>query len=275
MSVKLPEELLSAAPGGESTGTAADTPRPERRGGSAVPATPASHLVSLVAPASFEAEQYRILRHAVERRHSDHGVAVVAVTSPGGGEGKTTTAVNLAGALAQAAEQRVLLVEADLRRPGVLAQLRMPSTGFGLAEAIADGARRIEDLCQPVPGFNLWVLPAGHPVMAPYEILRSPRVAEVLAEARSRYDYVIIDTPPVIPCPDYRLLEPSIDGAILVVAADKTPREMLDKALDLMNRTKTLGVIFNGERYRPNEYSNYYSGGPPAAARWPWSKHHR
>jgi capsular exopolysaccharide synthesis family protein len=235
---------------------------------------PAAHLVSLVAPESFEAEQYRILRHTVERRHADDGVAVVAVTSPSGGEGKTTTAINLAGALAQAAEQRVLLVEADLRRPGVIAQLRMVPTGFGLAEAITDGARRLDELCQPVPGFNLWVLPAGRALMAPYEILRSPRVADLLAEARRRYDYLIIDTPPVIPCPDYRLLEPFIDGVILVVAADKTPREMMDTALDVLDRPKTLGVIFNGEAHQPDRYSYYYSSatGPERAARWPWSK---
>jgi capsular exopolysaccharide synthesis family protein len=272
MSIKMPEELLSAAPAGGKAGPITDTPPPGPGPGSAVPSAPAAHLVSLVAPTSFEAEQYRILRHAVERRHTEVGAVVLAVTSPSGGEGKTTTAINLAGALAQAADHRVLLVEADLRRPGVIAQLRMAPAVFGLAEAITDGGRRLDELCQPVPGFNLWVLPAGRPAMAPYEILRSPRVADLLAEARRRYDYLIIDTPPVIPCPDYRLLEPSIDGVILVVAADKTPREMMDRALDLLDRSKTLGVILNGEAHQADRSSYYYSGGPPAVARWPWSK---
>jgi capsular exopolysaccharide synthesis family protein len=273
MSTKLPEELMSTAPAGEKSGRITDVPRAGPGPGSAVPCAPAAHLVSLVAPTSFEAEQYRILRHVVERRHTEGGTAVVAVTSPSGGEGKTTTAINLAGSLAQAADHRVLLVEADLTRPGVVAQLRMSSTGVGLAEAITDSARRLDELCQPVPGFNLWVLPAGHPVMAPYEILRSPRVADLLAEARHRYDYVIIDTPPVIPCPDYRLLEPSIDGVILVVAADKTPREMMDRALDLLERSKTLGVILNGETHQADRSSYYYSAGhPKPAARWSWFK---
>ena len=272
MTIKLPEELLSATPAGEEAGAAAETARPERGRSSAVPSAPAAHLVSLVAPASFEAEQYRILRHAIERRHTDGVATTTAVTSPNGGEGKTTTAINLAGALAQAADQRVLLVDADLRRPGVVAQLRMASTAPGLAEAVADAARPLEELCQPVPGFNLWVLPAGHAVMAPYEILRSSRVAELLAEARSRYDYVIIDTPPVIPCPDYRLLEPFIDGVILVVAADKTAREMMDAALDLLDRPKTLGVIFNGEAHQPDHSSYYYSAARSEPSRWSWFK---
>ncbi len=272
MSTKRPHELLRAAPASEKPGPALETARPRSERGSSVTPTPAAHLVSLVAPTSFEAEQYRILRHMIERRRTDDGLAVVAVTSPSGGEGKTTTAINLAGALAQAAEHRVLLVEADLRRPGVVAQLGMSAPGFGLAEAITDGARRFEELCLPVPGFNLSVLPAGHPVMSPYEILRSPRVTDLLAEARSRYDYLIIDTPPVIPCPDYRLLEPSIDGVMLVVAADKTPREMMDTALDLLDKPKTLGVIFNGETHQPKRSSYYYSAGRPEPSRWPWFK---
>src|SRR2546428_7897795 len=144
----------------------------------------------------------------------------------------------------------------------------MASRVVGLAEAITDHARELDGLCPEVPGFNLWVMPAGRPAMAPYEILRSPRLADLLAQARRRYDYVIVDTPPVIPCPDYRLLEPSIDGVILVVAADKTPREMLDAALDLLDRPKTLGVIFNVECHQPDRYSYYYSRS--TASRWPW-----
>ncbi|PYQ17309.1 MAG: hypothetical protein DMF80_01200 [Acidobacteria bacterium] len=272
MSTELSKERLSAAPAAERAGPASEVRSAAGRD-SAASSTPAAHLVSLVAPGSFEAEQYRILRHAIERRRADHGVAVVALTSPSGGEGKTTSAINLGGALAQAAELRVLLVEADLRRPSVAAQLRMPPPGAGLAEAITDRTRRLDELCLPIPGFNLWVLPAGRPVMAPYELLRSPRVAELMAEARSRYDYVIVDTPPVIPCPDYRLLEPSIDGVILVVAADKTPREMLDTALDLLDRPKALGVVFNGERPQPDRYSYYYSR--PTATRWPWLRRQR
>jgi capsular exopolysaccharide synthesis family protein len=235
---------------------------------------PAPQLVSLVSPTSFEAEQYRILRHSVERRHLHDGIAVIAVTSAGGGDGKTTTAINLAGALAQAADQRVLLVEADLRRPALMAQVGMRPTDFGLAEAITDGSHRLEDLTVRVPGFNLWVLPAGRPMMNPYETLRSPRVAALMAEARNQYAYVIIDTPPVVPCPDYLLLEPLIDAVVLVVAADRTPREMMDAALDMLDKSKTLGIIFNGQGHQPDRYSyHYYSSARKSpAGRWPWSR---
>jgi capsular exopolysaccharide synthesis family protein len=236
----------------------------ESRSAALSAAAPAAHLVSLVAPTSFEAEQYRMVRHVVERRHQETGLSVVAVTSPGGSEGKTTTAINLAGALAQAVDQRVMLVEADLRRPRMLEQLGLPPAAAGLAEAALDPAKTLDDVCQNCPTFNLTVLPAGNPPMAPYEILRSPRIPVLLAEARRRYDYVIVDTPPVVPCPDYRLIEPSVDGAILVVAADKTPREMVDSALDLLDRGKTLGLLFNGGRGSP-EYEAYGYADPAAA----------
>src|SRR6266849_4790139 len=77
------------------------------------------HLVSLVMPASFEAEQYRALRHVVEQLHRTANLQIIGVSSPGAGDGKTTTAINLAGALAQAPEARVLLIDADLRQPAV------------------------------------------------------------------------------------------------------------------------------------------------------------
>jgi capsular exopolysaccharide synthesis family protein len=225
---------------------------------------PEPHLVSLVAPTSFEAEQYRILRHAVEQRHRDSGLRVLAVTSPSGAEGKTTTSINLAGALAQAREARVLLVEADLRRPGVLRQLGLSGSGPGLVEAVLDSARRLSDVVRDCPAYNLHLLPCGTPPLAPYEVLKSPRLTELLDEAREAYDYVVIDTPPVVPCPDYRLLEKAVDGTILVVAADRTPRGLVDAALGLLDPARVLGLVFNGDSGRGRRYEDHYYGSPAA-----------
>src|SRR5207302_7946689 len=91
------------------------------------------HFVSLVTPATFEAEQYRALRHMIEELHASSGLAVVAVSSPSVGDGKTTTAINLAGALAQSPDARVLLIDADLRRPSLARHLSLqgsPSPGL-------------------------------------------------------------------------------------------------------------------------------------------------
>jgi len=240
------------------------THKPPTRAGSAgdqVP-LPEQHLVSLVAPTSFEAEQYRILRHTVEQRHRDSGLRVLAVTSPSGGEGKTTTSINLAGALAQGRDTRVLVLEADLRRPAVLRQLGLKSGGPGLVEAVVDSALRLHDVVRPCPSFNLDVLPCGHPPLAPYEILKSPRLAELLDQARETYDYVVVDTAPVLPCPDYRLLEKSVDGTILVVAAHRTPRGLVDAALGLLDPSRVLGLVFNGDSGRATKYQDHYYAAP-------------
>src|SRR5207302_8171231 len=104
----------------QAEGTRAGRKEPGRR-----PPDVDEHLVSLVTPSSFAAEQYRVLRHLVEQMHKDADLGVVAVTSPAAGDGKTTTAINLAGSLAQAPDARVLLIDADLRAGSVREHLRL------------------------------------------------------------------------------------------------------------------------------------------------------
>ncbi|PYN06030.1 MAG: hypothetical protein DME06_19000, partial [Candidatus Rokuibacteriota bacterium] len=120
------------------------------------------HLVSLLAPTSFEAEQYRALRHLIEQLHKSTDLSVVAVSSPGGADGKTTTAINLAGALAQAPDARVLLVDADLRGAALATYLGLGErTGPGLVDAILDANLTVEAVAQACPDLNLSVVPAG------------------------------------------------------------------------------------------------------------------
>jgi capsular exopolysaccharide synthesis family protein len=230
---------------------------------------PEQHLVSLVAPTSFEAEQYRILRHTVEQRHRESGLRTLAITSPSGSEGKTTTSINLGGALAQGRDTRVLLLEADLRRPSILRQLGLKPGGPGLVEAVLDSGLRLSDVVRACSAYNLDVLPSGKPPLAPYEILKSTRLGELLAQARESYDYVVIDTPPVVPCPDYRLLEKAVDGTILVVAAHKTPRGLVDAALSLLDPARVLGLVFNGDSGRGTRYQDHYYSAPAEKRRPP------
>ncbi len=186
--------------------------------------TPEPHLVSLVAPSSFEAEQYRMLRHVIENKRRDTGLCTVGVTSPEEGEGKTTTAINLAGALAQNREARVLLIDADLRQPSIAQRLRMPRAGAGLVTAILDPSRAPADLISVDRRFNLAILPAGPHHATPYELLKSPALGVFLQALREVFDYIVIDTAPVMPCPDPRLVEPWLDGFLVVVKAHKTPK---------------------------------------------------
>src|SRR5262249_34696163 len=138
-----------------------------------------SHLVSLLSPGAHEAEPYRALRHLVEQRRQITGLGVLVVTSPGMGDGKTTTAINLAGALAQDAKARVLIIEADLRKPTLAARLGLDGAGrSGLAGAILDTRLALDAVVESCPPFNLDIVPAGHSQGAPYELLASPRFGE-------------------------------------------------------------------------------------------------
>ncbi len=227
------------------------------------------HLVSLIAPAAFEAEQYRALRYAAEQFHKTRGLRVVAVSSPGVGDGKTTTAINLAGALAQAPDARVLLVDADLRRPSVAGLLALSeSDGPGLVNAILDPTLTLERIARLRPPFNLSVILAGQVPPSPYEMLKSPRLGELLDEARRGYDYIVLDAPPLRPVQDCRVIAHWVDGFLLVVTAHHTPRRLVDEALNVVERGKMLGLVFNGDDHPPSSFYGYYrdyGGGPHAA----------
>jgi capsular exopolysaccharide synthesis family protein len=227
----------------------------------AVPAA-AEPLVSLWAPDSFAADQYRALRLTIEQHNGSAGrLQIIAVTSPGPADGKSVTTLNLAGALAQSSETRVLVVDADLRRPSVAAYLGhgvRPTPGF--ADAVRASSNDLGEWVQRLDRFNLAVLPAGTPHAAPYELLNSPRAEMLLTEARRRYDYIVVDTPPLLPFPDCGVLGRHIDGYLLTVAAHRTPRKLLTQAVALIDRAKMLGIVFNGDDgVRAGHYGYYYN----------------
>jgi protein-tyrosine kinase len=217
------------------------------------------HLVSLLTPTSFEAEQYRALRYMIEQLNKNADLRVLAVTSPAVGDGKTLTAINLAGTIAQAPDVRVLLVEADLRKPGIANLLGLARRGGpGLVDAILDPSISVDDVVRLRPPFNLSILPGGSPQLSPYEMLKSPRLAELLEEIRRRYDYVVLDTPPLILFPDCRVLQRHIDGLLMIVAAHKTPRKLVEDALNIVDRSKIIGLVFNGDNRPRLGYHDYF-----------------
>ena len=210
------------------------------------------HLVSLLQPSSFAAEQYRALRHTVEQLHRVSGHSIFAVGSPSAGEGKTTTALNLAGALAQSPEARVLLVEGDLRCPTIAERLGLDDEPHARpGRGLRSPDMRLADVARRLSTYNLSVVVAGQCPATPYEALQSPRLGELLDEARRHYDYVVVDTPPIVAFPDCRILGRWVDGWLVVVAAHRTSRKQLEEALDLMEEKKTIGFVFtHDERFR-------------------------
>ena len=220
------------------------------------------HLVSLTAPASFAAEQYQGLRLTIERLSRARDVKVIAVSSPAAGDGKTITSINLAAALARGSDDRVLLVDADLRRPSVARLLALTDAARGLADTLGRGGATLAEVIKPSRLPNLSVLPAGTARGGVSEILRSPLLEDLLRNARRTYAYVVVDTPPLLPVFDSALLAKLVDGVLLVVSANQTPRKLLGEALNMLDSSKVLGIVFNRDE-RPlfgyyNSYNRYY-----------------
>ena len=264
----IPRTPPPAPPSPSSAGAAPQNGAPRRRSvtgprrGAPITGEVESHLVSLVAPSGLEAEQYRALRHVVEQRHKNQNLSVIAVSSPGVGDGKTTTSINLAGALAQGADNSVLLVEADLRRPSIGTMLGFNgSRTLGLVDAILDPSLTLESIVQPRPPFNLSVVLAGQVPASPYEVLKSPRLGALLEEARAQYDYLVLDTPPLALVQDCRVVARWVDGVVVVVAAHQTPRTLLENALDVVDPTKLVGIVFNGfDDLGGSRHGRHYAG---------------
>ena len=264
----------STPPSGPASQTGAPRPRPITgpRRSATITGEVESHLVSLVAPTGLEAEQYRALRHVVEQRHKNQALSVIAISSPGVGDGKTTTSINLAGALAQGADNAVLLVEADLRRPSIGSMLGFNgSRTLGLVDAILDPSLTLGSIVQVRAPFNLSVVLAGQVPASPYEVLKSPRLGALLEEARAQYDFIVMDTPPLALVQDCRVVARWVDGVVVVVAAHQTPRNLLEAALDVVDPAKLVGIVFNGfddlgGGRHGRHYAGYYTSADPDEA---------
>lgn len=212
-----------------------------------------SRLVCLLQPGSAEAEQFRCLRYSLLRTLTAGRCNVIAVTSPGGGTGKTTTAINLAAALEEAGVFRVLLVDADLRTATIADRLELGAVvNNGLDAALANGSLRLSDIVRnSSEPYGFGILPtAARPDIAG-QLFASPRFATLLREAREQYDFIVIDTPPLLPAADCRAMAPWVDGFLVVVAAHQTPRKVLAESLNAMRQEQILGLVFSGDDASP------------------------
>jgi capsular exopolysaccharide synthesis family protein len=171
-------------------------------------------------------------------------------------EGKSITAVNTAVAFGKLAA-RVLLIDADLRRPRCHELLSL-NEGPGLAECLT-GSERLEDLVQPTVAKGVFLLSAGSQSDDPTELLGSKRMRELLERARADYDYVLIDSAPILPVSDSVVLSPLIDGVIMVVG-DRTPRQVVRDACSrlLVSGANVIGAILNNvDLRRQPHYAPY------------------
>jgi len=187
-------------------------------------------------------EQYRRLAAVLHDAHNATGLRVVMVASAVAGEGKTLTASNLALTFSESYQKRVLLIDADLRRPSLHTVFRL-DTALGLGDGLLSAGESKMLVRQVSP--RLAVLPAGRPSSDPMAGLTSERMRRLLDEAKQSFDWIILDTPPVMLLPDAHLLASMVEGAVLVVRAGSTPHELVKRSADAIGRSRILGVVLN------------------------------
>jgi succinoglycan biosynthesis transport protein ExoP len=243
----------------------------ENQGGQA---QPSPILVSWHRVSSREAEAYRGVRTSLYFSTHGQGRKVIQITSPNKGDGKSTLAANLAISIAQSGKN-VLLVDGDLRRPNATKLFSIPSREAGFAAVLAGLAEPNEAIHQTVVP-RLSVCPAGPTPPNPAELLTSLRLREVIEWMRERYDYVIIDSPPLLAVTDPGVIGPQVDGAILTLRSTKKGRVEAKRAKEILDNlgVNVFGVVLNAldqsrnqEDYGYYGYYRYYEYHEPDATR--------
>ena len=218
--------------------------------------TPEQRLVAMTDPDSHGAEMFRVLATRLAHMQRKRHLNKLLITSSVVDEGKSVVAANLALTLARRPNERVLVIEADLRRPTV-STLFSNSSLKGIAEW-SDGKLALEDSMYQIRDTPVWLLAAGHPLDEPLPLLESGRFAKMLETVSSSFDWVLLDATPMLPMADSTSLARLCDGVLVVVRDGYTRRKVLNKALETIDKSKLLGVVFNQASMGNVNYDRYY-----------------
>jgi receptor protein-tyrosine kinase len=221
-----------------------------------VPFTPApdAHLIDASRPHEAPTEEFRTLRTRLNHLQSLQPIHSIVVTSPSPAEGKSMGAVNLALAESQLSGNLTLLADFDFRRP-IVHQMFQLDRSPGITDFLL-GKAKIEDCIRKISGTSLCVMPAGEAVINPLELLNLPRVKELLTAMPKLFNWVILDSPPLLFAADASLLGTMCDGTILVVRIGRTTIDSVTRAMNSLCENNMLGIIVNGAR-RGELYSKY------------------
>ena len=219
--------------------------------------TPEQRLISLTNPNSPGAEMFRVLSTKLAHMRHKRELKKLLITSAVGDEGKSVVSVNLALTLARRAGERVLLIEADLRRPTASALLSTSSLR-GITEW-HEHKLALQDAFYQVEGMPLWLLSAGKGIEEPLPLLESDAFAQMLAVSQG-FDWVLLDCTPMLPMADATSLSRLCDGVLVVAREGHTRKRALVRALASIEKSKQLGFIFNEASTVQVGYERYYGG---------------
>jgi capsular exopolysaccharide synthesis family protein len=218
-----------------------------------------NRLVFHADPRSPAADRFRLLRMKLKTLGSTGKLKKLLISSPLAHDGKSTVVMNLATALAERGKRRVLVVETDLHHSSLADSLKLrPSVG--LTECLIDEATQPLSAIRRIEPLGWYLLSAGEPRRNPTELLQAPAFGHIMEQLSPCFDWILIDSPPVIPLTDSISLQQHADATIIVARAGRTPREAVEKTIELLGKKNILGVILNGMEARDHLYYQYYDG---------------
>jgi protein-tyrosine kinase len=218
---------------------------------------PAVNIFSSLGLNAVGAEQFRSLRSRLCQLRASQPLRTILITSALAGEGKTFVTFNLAQAIVQQRDQRVLIIDADLRSSRLHRLLGAPHTP-GLSEYLEGKADEIAVMQSSQDG-NLYLVPGGAQVANPSELLANGRLKRLIDCMAPLFDWVIVDSPPCLPVTDANVAADCCDALLLVVKAYSTPAEIAQRAKEELRGKNVLGVVFNSVSEKLLTYGSYYS----------------
>jgi len=240
----------------------------------AVPSVPVrigleSRIIVSSDPRSPGCERFRLIRMALRHAAGGKLPKVLLITSPLPKDGKTTVALNLAASLSEGGKHKILLLEADLHRPTVLATLGV-ELNHGLSEVL-HGAESPAAVIRHVEPLDFYLMPAGHSSHNPSELFQGEGFSRLLQDLKANFDCILLDCPPAFPLADVVALKAHADGVLLVARAGATPREAVRETIELFKPGQVLGLILNAEEEVNQIYAKYYYRKDPSTS----SRHSR
>jgi capsular exopolysaccharide synthesis family protein len=211
-------------------------------------------LVCYTDRATPTAEAFRLLSVRLRELRQTRTLNKLLITSTVPREGKSTMAANLACTLAQKKEEKVLLLEGDIRRP-TLSQIFNLGQVTGICQLL-QGECALTDCVYQLEGTGIWIMPAGTTSATPLELLQSKKLAPLMDQLAALFDWVIVDSPPVLPLADTSIWSQMVDGILLVTRHGTTEKRQLKRGLQAIESSKVIGALLNGSQ--ASTYSSYY-----------------
>ena len=205
--------------------------------------TRGSRLVFFTEPDSLAAEKFRFLGVRLRQIQQSRSLKKVLITSTIPEEGKSFVSANLAGVLSRR-KQKVLLIEGDLRRPTLSKQFGLGRL-VGLGEWLQGDRQRLNNIYR-LDGPGLWFMPAGDPPTNPLELMQSGTLSQLMTQLTTMFDWIIVDSPPLLPLADTTVWSRMTEGTLLVVREGTSQKAMLERGLETIKKSELLGVVLNG-----------------------------